>query len=63
MTVNPWTNGLCLKCKSPLIVIDETHMCTSCQEEIRKIIYDLKHRKTPKPNVGSPRKVMVIKPQ
>ena len=58
MTVNPWTNGLCLKCKSPLIVIDDTHMCTTCQEEIRKMIYNLRNRKTPKPQEAH-RRVLV----
>jgi len=62
MKLNPWTNGLCLKCKTPLIVIDDTHMCTACQEEISKMVYDLKHSKKPKSKTGTPRKVMVIQP-
>jgi len=60
MAVNAWTHGLCLMCKSPLIVIDDTHLCSVCKEKVKKMQYDLMHRKKPKPQEGH-RKVVVIK--
>ena len=60
MAVNAWANTLCLMCKSPLIVVDETRLCTTCKEKIKKMQYDLRHRKKPKPQ-NDPRKVWVVK--
>jgi len=50
--VNAWESGLCLKCKMPLIVIDNTHLCTECKEEIKKMQHELMQRKTSKEQAG-----------
>jgi len=50
--VNAFESGLCLKCKMPLIVIDDTHLCSECKEIIKKMQYEIMKRKTPKEQTG-----------
>ena len=53
MATNAWEAGLCLMCKCPLIdLTDPTHLCTECREKVKKMQYDLMHKKKPQPQKG-----------
>lgn len=60
MAVNAWESGLCLKCKMPLITIDDTHLCTVCREVIKKMQHDIMQRKKPKEQTGHRKVVSYI---